>query len=269
MHADMHASMHASTRAGGPPEGHVVVNSGMSTVIGFPALPTHAPVLVIEAATAAGSVALLQGEERLASRQVTMGAGMRDGLFPALEALLHEAAIAPGQLGAVVCGAGPGSFTSLRIAASLAKGLAHGSGVPLYAVPSLLIAAAALPAQVQGEFVVHADALRGERYALPVHRGPTGAVMSAGPVARITVETLRTQTSEAQRVAVLESPAALPSAWTVSPDAAGLTQAMGNWREAPVELAAWEPQYGRLAEAQVKWEAAHGHPLPQTALRGA
>jgi tRNA threonylcarbamoyladenosine biosynthesis protein TsaB len=28
-----------------------------------------------------------------------------------------------------------------------------------------------------------------------------------------------------------------------------------------VSLDAWEPAYGRLAEAQVKWEAAHGRPL--------
>ena len=30
----------------------------------------------------------------------------------------------------------------------------------------------------------------------------------------------------------------------------------------PVDIDSWEPQYGRLAEAQVKWEAAHGRPLP-------
>jgi tRNA threonylcarbamoyladenosine biosynthesis protein TsaB len=29
----------------------------------------------------------------------------------------------------------------------------------------------------------------------------------------------------------------------------------------PVDLARWEPRYGRLAEAQVKWEAAQGRPL--------
>ena len=28
-----------------------------------------------------------------------------------------------------------------------------------------------------------------------------------------------------------------------------------------VDLARWEPSYGRLAEAQVKWEAAHGRAL--------
>ena len=29
----------------------------------------------------------------------------------------------------------------------------------------------------------------------------------------------------------------------------------------PVDLGSWEPAYGRKAEAQVKWEAAHGRPL--------
>ena len=31
----------------------------------------------------------------------------------------------------------------------------------------------------------------------------------------------------------------------------------------PVPLDGWEPQYGRLAEAQVKWEAEHGRELPE------
>jgi tRNA threonylcarbamoyladenosine biosynthesis protein TsaB len=30
----------------------------------------------------------------------------------------------------------------------------------------------------------------------------------------------------------------------------------------PVDIDRWEPAYGRLAEAQVKWESAHGRPLP-------
>jgi tRNA threonylcarbamoyladenosine biosynthesis protein TsaB len=33
---------------------------------------------------------------------------------------------------------------------------------------------------------------------------------------------------------------------------------------APVALALWEPDYGRKAEAQVKWEVAHGRELPAT-----
>jgi tRNA threonylcarbamoyladenosine biosynthesis protein TsaB len=30
-----------------------------------------------------------------------------------------------------------------------------------------------------------------------------------------------------------------------------------------VSLDGWEPEYGRLAEAQVKWEAEHGRELPE------
>jgi tRNA threonylcarbamoyladenosine biosynthesis protein TsaB len=30
---------------------------------------------------------------------------------------------------------------------------------------------------------------------------------------------------------------------------------------AAADIGAWEPEYGRLAEAQVKWEAAHGRAL--------
>jgi tRNA threonylcarbamoyladenosine biosynthesis protein TsaB len=29
----------------------------------------------------------------------------------------------------------------------------------------------------------------------------------------------------------------------------------------PVDIGRWEPSYGRLAEAQVRWETAHGKPL--------
>jgi len=29
----------------------------------------------------------------------------------------------------------------------------------------------------------------------------------------------------------------------------------------PVEITTWEPEYGRKAEAQVRWETAHGREL--------
>ena len=35
----------------------------------------------------------------------------------------------------------------------------------------------------------------------------------------------------------------------------------------PVDLALWEPEYGRLAEAQVRWEAEHGRPLAAVTTR--
>jgi len=48
----------------------------------------------------------------------------------------------------------------------------------------------------------------------------------------------------------------------VSPHARGVATLLDSIIEAgPVDIASWEPDYGRLAEAQVRWEAAHGRKL--------
>jgi tRNA threonylcarbamoyladenosine biosynthesis protein TsaB len=219
------------------------------------------PVLVLEAATAAGSVALLCADGSARNIDVPMGVGAADGLFPAISTLLSDAGIQAADLSAVVCGAGPGSFTSLRIAAALAKGLAHGMGAPLYALPSLALAAAALPPEAPGgRLLVHADALRGERYALAVERDSAGHIIWTDAPTRRSVDDLRD--ADVPLVSVGPSPAALASVWESWPQAAAVGRAEGRWREFPVDVAAWEPMYGRLAEAQVKWEASNGRPLP-------
>jgi hypothetical protein len=47
-----------------------------------------------------------------------------------------------------------------------------------------------------------------------------------------------------------------------NPHARGVAPLLAAIIEAgPVDLASWEPDYGRLAEAHVRWEAAHGRPL--------
>src|SRR5438067_2384390 len=47
-----------------------------------------------------------------------------------------------------------------------------------------------------------------------------------------------------------------------APDARGAARIVDYiMKNGSVDLDSWEPDYGRLAEAQVKWEAAHGRPL--------
>src|SRR4051812_50143727 len=101
--------------------------------------------LALEGATYAGSVALLRDSVVVAER--TLGeedgsisrAGRGEKLMPAIAACLEEAGVGRSEVARIVCGSGPGSFTSLRVAGSVAKGLAWGLGVPLYAVSSLLL----------------------------------------------------------------------------------------------------------------------------------
>ncbi len=120
--------------------------------------------LALEAATSTGSVAVIRDGDVLASREVAMRSGAEEHLLPAIEDALREAGATVRDLGRVVCGAGPGSFTSLRVSASLAKAIAFAQQLPLLAVPSLaLIAADASLADGSYLAVIGCAARRGVR----------------------------------------------------------------------------------------------------------
>ena len=244
---------------------HVVHNSSAATVslsVTPAALPASipTPMLVLESATAAGSVALLIDGAVVGRADVAMGATREDALFPAVEELLAQSGVQAKSLAAVVCGAGPGSFTSLRIGASLAKGLAFAANCRLYAVSSLTLAAASMTEP--GRYVVHADALRGERYAQAIEIFGDGRVMEQGPVVRIAFDALEQLADNRQRLAVLASPDPALEVRIVTADASKVLRCDDWLVVGPVSLDMWEPAYGRLAEAQVKWEEAHGLSLP-------
>jgi tRNA threonylcarbamoyladenosine biosynthesis protein TsaB len=211
--------------------------------------------LALEAATSTGSVAVLRGRELLAAREVAMRSGAEEHLLPAIDAALGEAGVTTRDLERIVCGAGPGSFTSLRVAASLAKGIAYAQAIPLFAVPSLaLIAADASLAD--GLYIAVLDALRGDVFAGAYLR-EGDEVTELAPVKLVPQSVLAHEAAQlhATIVGPEEHPRTIPRAANVV--------RLGAWLALePVSLAAWEPDYGRLAEAQVKWEQAHGRPLP-------
>jgi len=210
--------------------------------------------LALDASTYVGTVAVLEHGVVVASREALMRGEHEERLMPAVLAALADARAVPRDVARVVCGAGPGSFTSLRIAAGIAKGIAHGAGVPLYAVSSpALVVAGAEPALAPGRYIAALDAMRGERYAQSVVKQADGRVVVDGVVALATVEQLA-----AAGVPVVgpREPAPQP------PHARGVAAMLLDvLAEGAVDLDAWEPSYGRLAEAQVRWEAAHGRPL--------
>ncbi|MEI6741193.1 MAG: tRNA (adenosine(37)-N6)-threonylcarbamoyltransferase complex dimerization subunit type 1 TsaB [Gemmatimonadaceae bacterium] len=205
------------------------------------------PVLVLEASTPNASVALLVDGTVRGTRELRMGASREDALFPAVVQLLAEGGVAVADLGAVVCGSGPGSFTSLRIAGAMAKGLVQDSSRSLVAVPSLLLAAAAHG--IPGAWLMHADALRGDRYVLPVTIDAEGQVRTDAHTRIVPATDLTTTFPGMEAV-------------SVRPEAAGLVRVAGWTELPPCDVDGWEPSYGRLAEAQVQWEATHARPLP-------
>lgn len=220
---------------------------------------TAVPTLALDASTYAGSVALIEGTDVLAWRTVAMRGPHEERLLPAVAATLAEASLTPAGLSRLVCGAGPGSFTSLRIAASIAKGMATATRAPVYAVSSLLLLGAGGDSPLPvGRWIALIDAMRGERFALPLEVDPAGQPRATGPAVRVR------ETDVPALLAEHDARGVGPGQeLNVSPDARGIVRLAAALEAAePVALDGWEPDYGRLAEAQVRWEAAHGRALP-------
>lgn len=217
--------------------------------------------LVLEAATYAGSAALLDDGRLVVERSVAMRGREREALMPAVAEALDEYGVRADQVGRLVCGAGPGSFTSLRIAAGIAKGLALASGAPLVPVSSLALLVASQRSLAPGRYLAAIDALRGEHYVGLYDVGPDGAITPCGVPALVTSSGLaeEAQHHDAKLVGGGMVPADAVAAVPHARGAARLLPLIES--TPPADLAAWEPSYGRLAEAQVKWEAAHGRPL--------
>jgi tRNA threonylcarbamoyladenosine biosynthesis protein TsaB len=224
--------------------------------------------IALEGSTYRGSVALLRDSEVVAER--TLGgeagggkreAGRGDALMPAIAECLKETGIKREEIARIVCGSGPGSFTSLRIAGSVGKGLAVGYGVDLYAVSSLLLTVTgAGPDLPPGEYLSVLDAMRGEFYGARFTLRPDHTAVGTAATGLFTADELTALSERESGTRVIGPGQRLdfhPRAEGVAPM---LDSIVGD---GPVDLALWEPDYGRLAEAQVRWEAEHGRALPR------
>jgi tRNA threonylcarbamoyladenosine biosynthesis protein TsaB len=94
------------------------------------------------------------------------GAAQASGaLIPAIQALMAQAGLQFGQLDAIVFGRGPGSFTGLRTACSVAQGLAFASGVQVLPIDTLhAVAEEAHHATGATQICAALDARMGEMY---------------------------------------------------------------------------------------------------------
>ncbi len=119
-------------------------------------------LLAFETATEACSVALLHGDS-LIERFEVAPRRHAELVLPMTESLLAEAGLARSQIDGVAFGRGPGAFTGVRLAVSLAQGLGLALDRPLYPVSTL--AALAEPAAQRGSAVLAViDARMGEVY---------------------------------------------------------------------------------------------------------
>lgn len=214
--------------------------------------------LAIDASTYQGTVAVLRDGDLAAAGSALMRGEHEERLMPALLATVADAGCTLRDVARVVCGAGPGSFTALRIAGAIAKGIAMGTGVPLFAVSSLaLIVSGGEQALAPGRWIALLDAMRDERHAALFEVGADGSVHEGDRLGRVAAADIPAvcERLHARPVGPFEATVGWPHARGVARLIASIGAA------GPVPLDGWEPAYGRLAEAQVKWEAAHGRAL--------
>lgn len=132
-------------------------------------------VLGIETSWRVGSVALARDGVVAARRFLTTPSAHASGLIPAVEEVVGEVGTDLAELAGVVVGAGPGSFTGVRIGGAAAKGLATSLEIPLYATSSLRAASFTLEALGPGvdlpAEMVEGDGPPGWRVQLPALSG--------------------------------------------------------------------------------------------------
>ena len=121
-------------------------------------------VLGIDTSTRFASVAIVQDGVVLAEATGD-GRGHGSDLLVLVDAVCVGAAIGAHDLDAVAIGAGPGSFTGLRIGMATAKGIAFAAKCPLWAVSSLAaLAHEELLERELATVVAVLDARKGEVY---------------------------------------------------------------------------------------------------------
>lgn len=156
-------------------------------------------ILALDTATRRASVALCRahGDEQdqresgvavlaEAAREVTTHS---EGLLALIDGVLREAGVSVGEVDAVCCGRGPGSFTGLRIGMATAKGLCLAGGLPILGVSSLWALYAGvrhLPVAAGGTVAALLDARRGELYIALFREGaPVGEERVVTPAAAV------------------------------------------------------------------------------------
>ena len=235
--------------------------------------------LAFDTATEHLSIALQVGD-RVSSHEAAGGALASSTLIPGVMDLLAQAGIGLRELDAIAFGRGPGAFTGLRTACSVAQGLALGADKPVLPIDTLLTVAEDARALSHGQTIddvwVTMDARMDEIYA-------AHAVFAAGAWRLVTAPWLCTlqQLNERWRVAApravagtalaafgdrlscgaaLRLPQALPRARAMLPLAAALWAQGGA-----VDAAQALPLYLRDKVAQTMAERAAAKALAESA----
>jgi tRNA threonylcarbamoyladenosine biosynthesis protein TsaB len=132
--------------------------------------------LALETAGRLGGVAILRGEQLLASGQISPEQRTAAAMTPLIKAQLEAAGVARNAIDLVAVTSGPGSFTGLRVGVTTAKTLAYVLGCDLVAVNTLSVIAQQTPAEIERVWAV-VDAHRQQLFVAQYNRNEAGEMI--------------------------------------------------------------------------------------------
>lgn len=145
-----------------------------------------APILLaIETAARQGGVALARGAEILAVRAFSGDQRHTRQLLPTVHALLAEHLLHPRHVEVVAFTQGPGSFTGIRIGATVARMLKYATGCGVVGVPTLEVIAANAMSEVTAQTHIAAvlDAQRGQVFGALYQKDDASLLVEIDPPA--------------------------------------------------------------------------------------
>lgn len=145
-------------------------------------------LLAVDTSTAQVGLALYDGAQVVSEYAWRSSQRHTVELAPAISELLTRCGLTMEGVGALGVALGPGSFTSLRVGLSLAKGLALARHLPLIGIPTLDILASAQPVS-RLPLAVLIQAGRG-RYALGWYKSSKKEWQATDPARVVTVDAL-------------------------------------------------------------------------------
>lgn len=93
--------------------------------------------LILDTSSPRGLLAILKDHKILLKQEIAFGIRESNELVPAIEMGLAQLKLSMDEINTIVLSKGPGSFTGLRIGASVAKALSFAKSIPIITVGSL------------------------------------------------------------------------------------------------------------------------------------
>lgn len=202
--------------------------------------------LILETSTPRGSLAVVMPDGHLEQREFTSDRSHNAVLFPPLKELLD--ARGEREIGQVIVGSGPGSYSGTRVGIAAAQGVAVASGCPAVALPSIL----AVPsAEGGGACLAIGDARRGSFWTAKVAnlRMPCEPVLTDAAGLE---EIVRAAIQEGTTVFSFEDPLRFP----LSNELSGEVKL-----EFPDARRLWQAWQAADEECRARWAAAIPQPI--------